>query len=160
EDWSGLVRSAVGFFGLRRSAIGHWLEGSHSSRGYWPVRMGLTTYDWLSGSSSLAPSAAVLLGGPGGPPVGRRRDPGVLVYSDAQMRYPERFVFALLADAVHAAEETRTSLTVHTRTLATIENGTVVLRPHSARWSKRPTSTDTVLQPSLVINATGAWGDR
>lgn len=159
HDWSGLVQSAIGFFGLRRSKVGQWMEGPPRSRGYWPIRMGLNTYDWLSGSSSLPPSAAVSLDDPGVPQIDRRRYRGMLSYSDGQMRYPERFVFALLADAVQAAAAQGTPFAVRTRTLATIESGAVVLRSQAMPGSPAPNAED-VLSAALVINATGAWGDR
>jgi len=144
SSWSGLVRSAVGFLGGHRAAWGHWFNTGPEPRGFWPTRIGLQLYDWLGGNTGLPGSEAVEIGAPGTPRVDPARYVGLLAYSDAQMLFPERFVLALLADAVEIARANDVPFTVHT-------------------WSDSPVSRtlpsvrDTL--PSVIVNATGAWGD-
>ncbi len=153
EAWSGLWRSAIGFVGLRRTEWGRALEGPAVPRGFWPTRIGLSMYDWLSGSNSFPGSAAVALTDPGVPQVDRQRYTGMLAYSDAQMQFPERFVLALLADAQGIAQREQTPFTVMTyRDVAGEQD--------ALRITSRTRPEDVVeLQPSLIVNATGAWGD-
>lgn len=153
ESWSGLWRSAIGFVGLRRTSWGKTLEGPAVPRGYWPTRIGLSMYDWLSGSNSFPGSAAVELDDPGIPRVDRQRYSGMLAYSDAQMLFPERFVLALLADAEDIARNEGVSFTVKTHQSVTWNDGALHLAASA-------TDAATVIKPALIINATGAWGDR
>lgn len=152
ESWSGLWRSAVGFVGLRRTEWGRALEGPAVPRGYWPTRIGLSMYDWLSGSQAFPASTSVAMTDPGVPRVDRSRYSGMLAYSDAQMLYPERFVLALLADAVHIAATSNVSFTVLTRRDVVWDRKTLHVTTEGG------TSLD--FRPSLIVNATGAWGDR
>lgn len=154
ESWSGLWRSAIGFVGLRRTEWGRAIEGPAVSRGYWPTRIGLSMYDWLSGSKSLSGSTAVALNDPGVPRVDRNRYTGMLAYSDAQMLFPERFVLALLADAEDIARREQVPFEVLTHRTASWDNG----RLHLA--SNIGVGTVRSLAPSVIINATGAWGDH
>ncbi len=150
-EWSGLVRSAVGFFGLRRTVVGQWLAGPNVARGYWPIRIGLNLYDWLSGESGLPGSEALALDDPHAPQFVRQRYNGALAYSDAQMLYPERFVLTLLADAVQA-DAGRGNLAIRTRTQLT-HNG--------EGWELvAEDGTRTAIVPRVIVNTTGAWGDQ
>ncbi len=150
-EWSGLVRSAVGFFGLRRTGVGQWLAGPNVARGYWPIRIGLNLYDWLSGESGLPGSTALSLDDPQAPQIDRQRYNGVLAYSDAQMLYPERFVQALLADAVQA-DAGQGQLAIRTRTR---------LQHNGTGWVLvSDDGTQTAIIPRVIINTTGAWGDQ
>ncbi len=152
ESWSGLRRSVMGFFGLRRTEWGRALEGPAVPRGYWPTRIGLSMYDWLSGSQAFPSSTAVEMSDPGVPQVDRKRYSGMLAYSDAQMLYPERFVLALLADAVHIAASEHVPLDILTRRTVAWEQNT--LRVIDDKGISRD------LTPTLIVNATGAWGDH
>ncbi len=151
-SWSGLRRSAIGFFGLRRTEWGRALEGPAVPRGYWPTRIGLSMYDWLSGSQAFPSSTAVAMTDPAVPHVDRKRYSGMLAYSDAQMLYPERFVLALMADAVHIAASEHVSFDVLTRRSVSWEQGRLRI------VSDKGETTD--VTPTLIVNATGAWGDH
>lgn len=148
--WSGLWRSAIGFFGLSRTGWGHRWTAVKSERGYWPVRIGLWMYDRLGGG--LAKSSAVPLGTSGTPQVNPRRYRWMCSYSDAQMLFPERLVVALLAEARLIAQEKGVPFCVSTYSLA---------EHHEGAWYIRDsiTNTQTFIQPAYVVNATGAWGD-
>ena len=57
--WSGLLRSALGFFKLARTRLGRRLMGRterRAPRGFWPVRMGLWMYDLFSLGDGLTKS--------------------------------------------------------------------------------------------------------
>lgn len=151
--WSGLWRSAIGFVGLRRTGWGKAIEGPAVPRGYWPTRIGLNMYDWLSGSRLFPGSASVGMEDPGVPRVNRQHYAGMLAYSDAQMLFPERFVLALLADAEDIAAREAVSLEVLTHHTVRWEQNQLIALPSSGNGSARTWT------PSLVINATGAWGD-
>lgn len=150
--WSGLWRSAMGFVGLRRTAWGRAWEGPAVPRGYWPTRIGLSMYDWLSGSPVFPSSTTVAMTDPGVPQVDRTRYSGMLAYSDAQMLYPERFVLALLADAAHIAASEQVPFTVLTRRQVVWEGSGLRVTDEQG--------TAIHLMPKLIVNATGAWGDR
>ncbi|MDX1967418.1 MAG: FAD-dependent oxidoreductase [Planctomycetaceae bacterium] len=152
EAWTGLLPSAVGFFGLQRTKLGKWLAPSPKSRGYWPVRLGLSLYDWLARDDALPPSAGVALHDPAAPRVDAVRYRSMIAYSDAQMRYPERVVLALLADAEQIARESQASLKVATY---------AQYRREGADWYVESPRWDAPLRflPALIVNASGANGD-
>lgn len=154
NSWSGLISSAAGFVGLKRSAIGQWFTRGKTSRGYWPVRIGLGMYDWLAGDQGLPTSRAVSLTDPQAPQVDRSRYSGLLAYSDAQMRYPERVVLALLADARSIAIAQH--LPFQIATYATVRRAT------NGAWNITSPlfAQQQTCEPQVIINASGAWGDR
>jgi glycerol-3-phosphate dehydrogenase len=88
---------------------------------------------------------------PGVPQVDRGRFRWLCAYSDAQMRFPERYCVALLEDARQIAETTGVDFRLFTYSQAEFIDETVKITD-----SRGVASTVT---PQLVINATGAWGD-
>lgn len=160
-QWTGLLRSAAGFLGGQRSGWAQWLEPAQVPRGFWPVRIGLGLYDLLAGRGPLPPSAVVSLGEPGIPRVDARRYVGMLAYSDAQMLYPERFVLALLADAVGIAAQQQVPLTVHTWSeVQRAGEGEFIIVPRDDAELVAHRAAETVpVRPRVIVNATGAWGD-
>jgi glycerol-3-phosphate dehydrogenase len=173
-NWSGLMRSAVGFLGGRRTPLGTWFN-QPAPRGYWPTRIGLQMYDWLAGYDELPASTTQPVGAPETPRVDPTRYTGLLAYSDAQMLHPERFVLALLADAQQIAEEQGVPFAVHTWSEVQIDDeGRVTIAPVSGSLLSDPDTfceqaeTSEVSEdfgsragfvPRLIVNATGAWGD-
>lgn len=151
DDWSGLLPAAAGFLGGRRNPLGN-LFGRSKSRGFWPVRLGLSMYDWLASDDALPGSSSVSLDDPHAPHVARNRYRGMIAYSDAQMRYPERVVLALLADARQIAVENQRPFQVATyaRLQAT---------PTGWQVSSPTLSTPLQVAPAAVINVCGAAGD-
>ena len=150
----GLLTAALRFMGLDRAGFS---GRSHTQRGLMAVRIGLACYDWLAGKSSLPSYRVSKLG------TGRNADEAVVPdvdqnayrwvcgYSDAQMLYPERFVLALLADSKHAAATTESSFELRTWSRVSRDGS-------QFRVVDRTGNVETI-QPSLVVNATGAWGD-
>ncbi len=144
--WSGMIRSTLGFLGLSRTRWGRRFAARKTERGFWPVRIGLWIYDRRSSSMPV--------GAPGTPRVNLQRYRWLCSYADAQMPYPERLVLALLAEAKHVTDERDIGFHVSTYSQADFEDG---------HWRIRDTLTDTPampLQPSCIVNATGAWGDH
>ena len=74
-------------------------------------------------------------------------------YSDAQILWPERFVIALLRDGQSAAQKSGTRFDVLPYCSAEFRGGVVELRSIDSGVVHE-------IEPSLVINATGASGDR
>ena len=160
SSWlGGLVTAACRFTGLARVGVSF---GKPGRRGLIAVRSGLTLYDWLAGRSSLRKHrVSVLKSGAEAesqstPQVDRRTFRWVCEYSDAQMLYPERFVLALLADAKQAANEAGSSFEIRTWSRVS-RNGN---RFQIARDSETGGESEVLsVEPALVVNATGAWGD-
>lgn len=153
EQFSGFVGAAVGFFGGKRSSLGRWLAGPSSTRGYWPVRIGLSMYDWLAGPDNLTGSAPVSWDDPEVPQVLRQRYTRGLAYSDAQMLYPERVVLALLADAELIAQ-------VHRRSFQIVTYACLSVDGDHYRVDAAHRATPLRIRPRLVVNAAGAAGDN
>ena len=151
---SGLVRSAVGFFGQSRTPWGKALAGTPSDRGFWPVNIGLGMYDRLFPNRPLPPSSTARVGTPGTPRVNPQRFSWLSSYSDAQMLYPERFVLALLADARHIAAERHLGFQISNYTRAELSDSGWRLQ------STRVPHDKVAVTPRCVVNATGAWGDQ
>jgi glycerol-3-phosphate dehydrogenase len=148
KRFSGLVRSAIGFFGGSRTSWGQPWTAAKAERGFWPLMAGLFLY---GGMTSLPPSMVV--GAPGAPRVNPNRYYWLLSYTDAQMLYPERLVVALLAEARQVAAEHGVPFEVCTYTAVEPRDGELVLRDTIAGGVCRP------IRPQVVVNATGAWGD-
>lgn len=150
--WSGLKRSLIAFFGLSRTAWGRRHSATQTGRGYWPMRLGLSMYDWMTQFNALPRSTSMSVGAPGAPRVNPRRYRWLCTYSDAQMLYPERLVLALLAEAQQIATEKGVAFQVSTYTRTEFEQG---------RFQFRDTVSGeiTTIDPACIVNATGAWGD-
>lgn len=160
--WSGLLRSALGFFKLTRTRIGRRLLSPaerRAPRGYWPVRFGLWLYDLFSWGDGLPISRGMRISKSESNRSSAERQPAVnqshyrwmCAYSDAQMLYPERCVFALLTDAEQTAKTHGLALEIIPH--AKIEWRDTRIVVSTASQTHRP------VQPSLVINCSGAWGD-
>jgi glycerol-3-phosphate dehydrogenase len=161
--WSGLLRSALGFFKLARTGLGRRLISRaerRAPRGYWPVRIGLWMYDLFSWGDGLPKSAAVPIpkqdsreGLSSGPPrVDARRYRWMCAYSDAQMVYPERCVVALLSEAQQVAEQSGIPCSI-------IPHARIEWHGESLQITSTQSQIDHRLSPAMVINCSGAWGD-
>ncbi|OYW19772.1 MAG: hypothetical protein B7Z55_08270 [Planctomycetales bacterium 12-60-4] len=114
--------------------------------------MGLSMYDWLARDDALPSSASVPLNDPTAPRVDPSRYRSMIAYSDAQMRYPERVVVALLADAAEIACESKLSLTVATY-------GELQFADDNWRLTSPLLDQPLGFRPALIVNACGASGD-
>ncbi len=144
----GLFRSATHFF-----SGGRWGRNRHAPRGLWLVRLGLWFYDRFVSDPDFPHSEVVPAKAADAPQVDASRYRWLCRYTDAQMIYPERFVLSMLTDARAIAEEKSVDFEVWTYH---------EVRRDSEGWNLIDRETGPViktLDPALVINATGAWGD-
>lgn len=154
--FAGLVRSAFRFLGGSRFRALRWLSTlprKSTERGLWLVRLGLWFYDRFAWGGDFPRYSVTTPNAAGVPQVDRDAYHWLCAYTDAQMRYPERFVIAMLADAKQIASERHLDFRLWTYHRATFDGSHVSIRPTDGR------EITTKIQPSLVINATGAWGD-
>jgi glycerol-3-phosphate dehydrogenase len=173
----GLLTAAVRFLGLSRTKLGQrlsrWLPAS--DRGLWSIRTGLWLYDMLAGRGELPPHrvfrirsesaaenrpptsvsepiAASLHAPTVRPRVDTSKYHWLCAYSDAQMRYPERFVLAMLEDARESARQQNLEFQVYTYHRACLREGRAELLDSAGMVVE-------AFEPAAIVNATGAWGD-
>jgi len=142
------------FGGLRQSMrrFFRFSGGKHVSRGVYLVRIGLWLYDQFAKSSLLPKRSFQKVGAVGSPAVDAQRYHWVCQYSDAQIRYPERMVIAMLEDARRLAADSGAQFEV--LPYAKAERSGAEVRIESLRNESPRT-----IQPDVIINATGAWVD-
>lgn len=148
--WGAMLR----FFRLRQRPKSH-PPGRDSSRGLWLVRIGLWLYEVYANDKSLERSRVVRCGAPGAVEVDCTKFRWLCSYSDAQIRYPERFVVALLKDAARAAKESGGELHVHTYAGVGVHGCQFTIKSNLSQGGD-----ETQIAPDAVINATGAWVDE
>lgn len=132
---------------------GRWGKSRHGLRGMWLVRLGLWFYDRFGKDPQFPNSDVVSTKARSAPDVDPSRYRWLCRYADAQMMYPERFVLSMLTDTQQLAEENGVDFQVYTYH---------EVRPQDPYWEiiDRETSHVTEsIEPALIINATGAWGD-
>jgi glycerol-3-phosphate dehydrogenase len=152
----GLIAAGLRFLGLSRTRLGRWI-GLGGGRGLWTVRLGLWLYDLLARSQQV-PRHQANRTGQGGPAFPSDRYPWSCSYYDARMEYPERFCIALLKEIEQVASISGTEFRLLTYHRARVVNERIEIGPVSP--ADLPGSTAPVsIQPSCIINATGAWGD-
>ncbi len=159
--FGGLAWSVLTFLGWDRSWLGRfWLRCCPNARerGLYVIQLGLWMYDRLASNASVGwveardpPSLREVTGGSRASthPTFRWQ----CEYFDAQILSPERFTIALLNDARQLAREQSLAFDVHTHTLAEFHGHEVRLIDRLGR------NAPITLQPDVIINATGAWGD-
>jgi len=157
--WGGVWSSAARFFGLRSPPA--------TARGYYLVRAGLWMYDWYAGKQSLPPRASHAAGAKGVPPVDARRYRWLCSYSDAQVKYAERFTIALLHDAAKLASSNGGEFQLYNYHQADVAGPAVSIKPHCSRTSAADSGSVSTAETRItaqhfdaIINATGAWVDR
>jgi glycerol-3-phosphate dehydrogenase len=149
--FGGLWRSARRF--LFRGAVGQTPAGKPvSSRGLWLVQLGLRLYDTYARDPQLPRHATHRAAAEDAIQVsGKYR--WLCSYYDAQIRFPERFVLAMLADGRAAASAAGTPFDVLTYHRALLAGRQATIVPQG---SERPVRR---FEPAAVVNATGAWVD-
>lgn len=124
-----------------------------SARGLWLIVAGLWFYDRYARDPSLPRHAVYRVGKQAAVPVDHQRYGWECAFYDAQVRYPERFVLALLEDARRTAAESGVPFQVWTYHEAVSRGRGVEIRPHGGG----PAAA--AIEPSAIVNATGAWVD-
>lgn len=164
----GLIAAGMRFLGLSRTRLGRWI-GSGGGRGLWTVKLGLWFYDLLA-RSQLVPRHQVHRTGQNGPAFPAAQHPWSCSYYDARMECPERFCIALLKEIQQVAVQQGTEFRLLTYHRASVANQQIEIRPEDKHHSaithqgsaNLPGTIDqgpVTLNPSCIINATGAWGD-
>ena len=148
--FGGLWQSVARFL-FRRSV------GRHKPRGLWLVRTGLWLYDRFARSKILPPHEVQRVGKQS-PAVNPNRYRWLCSYYDAQIPYPERICVEFLEDARQMAQANGTRFSVWTYCQAARHGNRVELQPKSA--SVEDWGEDTCVEPSMIVNATGAWLDN
>jgi glycerol-3-phosphate dehydrogenase len=164
KRWSGLLRSGLGFFKLARTRLGRRVMGRserRAPRGYWPIRMGLWMYDLFSWGDGLPKSRGAVAEHSSDandsvastqPRIDTTRFQWMCEYSDAQMRFPERCVIALLAEAESIAKERGLPFQIVPHAQIRWQDSTIQVADHQG-------AVAVTLRPQMVINCSGAWGD-
>src|SRR5262245_19250738 len=166
NNWGGLTQAAGKFLGLP----GKSKKTVH--RGLRVVQVGLWLYDRYAKSGDLPPRSLHRLDEADVPAISHDVARRLWAYSDAQITFPERLVIDLLADARGFARAKGLDFRVLTYHRATLSASVVQISPTDAvgRGSPDPAPTLTEglptrhgssveIQPSAIINATGAWVD-
>ncbi|MFT4558182.1 MAG: glycerol-3-phosphate dehydrogenase [Planctomycetaceae bacterium] len=166
--WGGFVR----FSGLARTSLGQeLLKFGRGPRGLIAIKAGLTMYDRLARSDKMPPhKVESFAAGTSGStssvssvaPQVSQRFRWLCSYSDAQIEFPERFVLAMLEDARRAAEANDTMFEIlpYHKAVASESSAEISIVPVDDDRSTGNTDQQKTITPSVVINATGAWGDR
>ncbi len=157
--WSAALKRLVGFS-----------AANHSPRGLWLTRTGLRLYDFFSRRSPL-PRHTVVRRKPGVAPNVGGDYQWICTYADAQMPFPERYTVALLRDAAEIAERQGLDFRVLPYHLASRQGSGILINAQRRAGHppigqdtrgvqpSLPGSTHALIEPPLVVNATGAWGD-
>jgi glycerol-3-phosphate dehydrogenase len=150
-------------FGGAASAVGRFFGWQwwpwpvpKAGRGVSLIRAGLAMYDAYARESTLPRHQVCAASASDAPPVNQGKYRWLCSYSDGQVAFPERLVLALLEDARQLAHEQGLEFRVLNYHQATLQGDTVALRPAPA--SQAGSSAE--LQPSSIVNATGAWVDE
>lgn len=146
--WGGLFQAATKFLHLP------FQPARAAHRGLRVVQLGLSLYDFYTGTGNLPPRSLHKPGDQGVPPVSREIAKQLWAYSDAQIIYPERLVIDFLADAREIARQQGIDFQVWTYSRATLHGPAVAIEPID-----RPSEVTTTIEPAAIINATGAWVD-
>ncbi len=157
--FSGLLPSMLRFVRLERWAETwtQWRqshEANHETRGSWLVWMGLQMYGLYAQDRTLPGHSIHNTGEEGLPEVDGEKFPWLCAYSDGQIVNSERWIVALLKDAEHLAAAKDRRFDLYTYHKAVIDGDEVDIVPVDA-----PGQATERVRPSVIINATGAWGD-
>lgn len=153
--WGGLFSAAGKFLGWSRFSAG----GNEKRRGAWLVKAGLWFYDTYARDPTLPHRKTHKVGAPGAVQVDPHQFRWLLSYYDAQVRFPERFTLALLADARRLAADSGAELNVFTYHHAQLRDGRVTIHPESEHASRNGAPSGLEFKPAAIVNATGAWVD-
>lgn len=155
--FSGVMSSALRFLSGFRIPGAHWLSTRFhfsSERGVYLVNLGLTFYDWFASKGNLPRHTVHDVGKQGLPQVNSDKFRWLASYSDAQMRFPERFVVSLLHDCQRISKEKNLSFEIHTYSHVKLQD-----RKAQLSTVHNPNQILKEFEPTVIINASGACGD-
>ncbi len=148
NQWGGFVQAGLKFFNLLPKGT------KPASRGLRVVQLGLGLYDWYSAGGGLPPRSLHRIDESGAPNVSPAVARQLWAYSDAQISYPERLVIGFLSDARQLAAQKGLDFRVFTYCRASLNGSNIEIQPTDGQNIQPIT-----IQPSAIINATGAWVD-
>jgi glycerol-3-phosphate dehydrogenase len=135
-----------------------------SRRGLWLLSAGLWLYDWLASGSRLPRHAIRSVGEDDVPHVDPAQFRWLCCYWDAQMWYPERYTLALLRDTAEIAAARGLEFHLLPYTQVRREGRRVRVewteRQELERRGDSAPDWPTEWEPPVIVNASGAWGDR
>ncbi len=146
----GLIPAVGRFFGWG------WWPQPKSARGSTLVHAGLKFYDAYAEDATLPKSTCGSSQVAGSPAVDRHKFHRLCSYYDGQVTFPERLVLSMLEDARRLSAERGLDFRVLNYHQARLHGDTVEITP----TGNVDSSTGLTMQPSLVVNATGAWVDE
>lgn len=154
--FGGFFQAVARFLGVSRSKWFRRLSRRrthHQQRGMWLVRIGLWMYDRFVFDPEFSNSQVVSIKDRMSLPVNSKEYRWLCSYSDSQMLFPERFTISMFEDARRLAEEKQIDFRIYTYCDIQRNGQTFEL---TSRYENHQTET---IEPVLVINASGAWGD-
>jgi len=154
---TGVTSSGLRFLSGFRVPGAHWLStrfSFSSERGLYLVDMGLTLYDWFAAKGNLPRHSVHNVGEQGLPQINAARFRWMACYSDAQMRFPERFVVSLLHDCRKIANEKNLPFDLFTYHRLQLKDRTAILSA-----AQTPDQIQEEFEPTVIVNASGACGD-
>ncbi|QDU15673.1 Aerobic glycerol-3-phosphate dehydrogenase [Gimesia maris] len=154
---TGVMSSGLRFLSGFRVPGAHWLNNQFSfssERGMYLVDMGLSMYDWFASKGNLPRHSVHDVGEPGLPDINQEKFRWLACYSDAQMRFPERFVVALLHDCRKIAQQKGIEFELLTYHQLSLKNRNAQLTS-----LQNPNLNHELFAPKVIINASGACGD-
>ncbi|MEZ6048014.1 MAG: FAD-dependent oxidoreductase [Planctomycetaceae bacterium] len=131
--------------------VSRWLESS-PERGLYVIRTGLKMYDSIAANDQFPAHEVHSVGEAGIPPVDSHKYKWVCSYYDGQMWAVERFVISMLEDTRILLKEKSLEFNVYPHHQVELDQGKVRVLNQQGECVKD-------WEPSLIINATGAWGD-
>lgn len=154
---TGVMSSVLRFLSGFRVPGAHWLSSRFhfsSERGLYLVNMGLTLYDWFASKGNLPRHSVHNAGDAELPQVNADQFRWMACYSDAQMRFPERFVVSLLHDCQNIADEKKLQFDLHTYHQLRLKDRKALLTAVDD-----PDQIQDEFEPKVIVNASGACGD-
>ncbi|MDF1745202.1 MAG: glycerol-3-phosphate dehydrogenase/oxidase [Gimesia sp.] len=155
--FSGVLSSGLRFLSGFRVPGAHWLTtrfSFSSERGVYLVNLGLTFYDWFASKGNLPRHSVHDVGQQGLPSVNTDKFRWLASYSDAQMRFPERFVVALLHDCQKIAIEKHLPFDLYTYSHLKMQDRKALISS-----LHNPNEIHEEFEPTVIVNASGACGD-
>jgi glycerol-3-phosphate dehydrogenase len=149
--FGGAIGAVGRFFGWR------WWPSPAGGRGSALVGAGLALYDAYARDSTLPKHTCGPADAAGAPAVDRRKYHRLCSYYDGQVSFPERLVLAMLEDARRVSADAGLDFRVFTYHEALLSGTKVEIAPADSTSVLESACT---VEPSLIVNATGAWVDH
>lgn len=157
KRFSGIITAGLKFLGGSRFTPIDWIlkKIGNTDRGLYLVLAGLWFYDSFASKGEFLKHEVFPISSPEVPDMDPKEYPWVCAYSDGQIRYPERWIVSTFQDCEILAKEKQLDFRLFTYHHAELKNDQVEIFAVNSP-GEQPVET---IKPSVLINATGAWGD-